>query len=97
VTWSQLRVQFPRVPESRMRPPVIYHQLELLGQGGYGCVSRVIDLQYGYVMAVKVFHSSGSAEKEEMEEKTQHRKEVEMLANLSHVSLRPIIPPRRNF
>ncbi|MCJ1243632.1 hypothetical protein MMC30_000829 [Trapelia coarctata] len=71
----------PQVPAHKMRDSVIYHELELLGRGGYGTVSRVVDLKYGGMMAVKIARVCKHEEKEGRE---LLRHEVEMLARLSH-------------
>jgi serine/threonine protein kinase len=62
----------------------MYHELEYLGRGSFGRVSRVIDLQWGGIMAVKIINVQRDREKETKE---TLKREVELLAKLSHVSL----------
>ena len=40
----ETRVQLPRVPKEKMHDPIIYHELEKLGEGTVGSVSQVMDL-----------------------------------------------------
>ncbi len=82
-TRYQTRVQTPRIPENRIRDSVTYHELEYLGRGSFGRVSRVIDLQWGGIMAVKVINVQREKEKETKE---SLKREVELLAKLSYVS-----------
>ncbi|MCJ1406305.1 serine/threonine protein kinase [Ptychographa xylographoides] len=80
-TRYQTRVQTPRIPKSKIRDSVIYHELEYLGKGSFGRVSRVIDLQWGGIMAVKIINVERQKEKEVKE---TLKREVELLAKLSH-------------
>ena len=75
----------PKVPEQKMRESVTYHELEHLGRGGFGSVTRVVDLKWGDMMAVKIVHTPAQREKKM---KRKLRKEVEVLAGLSHVSFK---------
>ena len=86
-TRYQTRVRTPRIPEHKIRDSVTYHQLEFLGKGSFGRVSRVLDLQWGGIMAVKIIDVEREKEKETKE---TLKREVELLAKLSHVSYRTI-------
>ncbi|KUJ06219.1 Pkinase-domain-containing protein [Mollisia scopiformis] len=80
-TRYQTRVQTPRIPEHKIRDSVTYHELEYLGKGSFGRVSRVLDLQWGGIMAVKIINVEREKEKETKE---TLKREVELLAKLSH-------------
>lgn len=40
----ETRVHLPRVPKEGMHDPIIYHELQKLGEGAVGSVSQVMDL-----------------------------------------------------
>jgi serine/threonine protein kinase len=83
-TRYQTRAQTPRIPEHKIHDSVTYHELEFLGKGSFGRVSRALDLQWGGIIAVKITNVEREKEKETME---TLKREVELLAKLSHVSL----------
>lgn len=83
-TRCQSGVQTPRISNNKIRDPITYYELQDLGSGTFGRVSRVIDLQWGGILAVKIIEFRPEREKESKE--TLER-EVELLAKLSHVSL----------
>ncbi|RDL35671.1 uncharacterized protein BP5553_06283 [Venustampulla echinocandica] len=80
-THYQTRIQTPQIPENKIRGLVTYHELEYLGKGSCGRMSRVIDLQWGGIMAVKIVTVQ---RKKEKETKEALKREVELLAKLSH-------------
>lgn len=71
------------MPEAKKHDPVVYHKLEQHGRGAVGSVDRIMDLQSGRIMAVKIISVQGS----EKDWKEQAREEVELIARLSHVGL----------
>ena len=80
----ETRVQTPQVPEDKRRGPVTYQELQHLGNGRFGRVSRVIDLVWGGMMALKLAEFQKGKEKQAKE---RLKKEVEILAQLKHVRL----------
>ena len=80
----ETRVQSPEVPLRKKHDPIVYHELQRLGTGAIGSVSRVIDLQLGRFMAVKIIPVEEGKEKDLKE---TAKKEVELIAKLDHVSL----------
>lgn len=83
-TLYQTRVKVPKVPEDRWHDAITYHELEQLGKGAIGSVSRVMDLQSGRIMAMKIIAIENGKEKNIKE---TAKVEVELIANLRHVSL----------
>lgn len=65
-------------------PKIRYHMGEFLGEGGYGEVSRAIDVDTGRVMAVKSIKCDWK--EEDSRTSTLLRREIEFLSQLSHVS-----------
>lgn len=79
----ETRVQEPDVPRDRWHDAIVYHELEQIGKGAIGSVSRVMDLQSGRILAVKII----SVEGREKFLKEMARREVELIARCRHVSL----------
>lgn len=73
------------MPEEKKHAPIVYHELDCIGKGAIGSVSRVMDLQSGLMMAVKIMTAEDGKEKDLKE---TAKREVELIASLSHVSLR---------
>lgn len=80
----ETRVKVPDVPRDRWHNPIVYHELEQIGKGAIGSVSRVMDLQTGRKMAVKIIPAKEGKEKDPKE---MARRGVEFLAHYRHVSL----------
>ena len=72
------------MPKEKWHDRIVYHELEQIGKGAIGSVSRVMDLQDGSIMAVKIIHVESGIEKDRKE---TAKREVEILASLEHVSL----------
>ena len=71
------------MPQGKKHDPIVYHELERLGTGAIGSVSRVIDLQLGQFMVVKIIPVEEGKEKVLKE---TAKKEVELIAKPDHVS-----------
>lgn len=80
----ETRIQEPHVPRDRWHDAIIYHELEKIGRGAIGSVSRVIDLQSGRILAVKIIPVEDGREKVPKE---MARSEVELITRYRHVSL----------
>lgn len=74
----------PEVPRDRIHDPIEYHELEHMGNGAIGSVSRVLDLHSGRIMAVKIISGEGGNEKVFKE---RGKLEVQLLACYRYVSL----------
>lgn len=72
------------MPAHKIHPPIVFHELERLGEGAIGSVSRVMDLQSGRILAVKIIPVKELGIEKNLKETA--KREVEMIANLCHVS-----------
>ena len=63
---------------------IVYHELEQIEKGAIRSVSRVMDLQCGGIMAVKIIHVESGKEKAR---KGTAKAEVEILARCEHIGL----------
>ena len=80
----ETRVPEPHVPKDKQQlPAIVYHELEQIGKGAIGSVSRVMDLQSGRIITFKIIPVEEGKEKDLKE---SARNEVETLANNFHVS-----------
>lgn len=68
----------------RWHDAILYHELEKIGIGAIGSVSRVMDLQSGRILAVKIIPVEEGREKVLKE---MARREVELIARYRHVTL----------
>lgn len=50
----ETRPQKPHGPRDRWHDAMVYHELEQIGKGAIGSVSRVMDLQSGRILGVKI-------------------------------------------
>lgn len=65
-------------------PKIRYHMGEVLGKGGFGEVSKAVDVDTGRVMAVKSIECDWKAKDSRI--LTLLRREIESLSQISHVS-----------
>lgn len=84
LTQRQTCAYIPSVPEEKAHDPITYHRLENLGEGGFGQVRRVMDLQSGKIIAVKIIPVGKVTE---MDDKRKIKNEVELLSRCDHVGL----------